>query len=408
MAPRKKKVAEPRPPTPNARGEYRPIYSVLQDSDEFKVLSKDGKLLWYGLKLTLGASGIGVLFDDQIAERSGINLNELQPARRELVSGGWIEVEGRTHWLRNGLMFEPNLSLANANHRASVERYLRGLPKLSIVNRFASYYDLALPFPDLVASDPPGHGISMGSEGDLDGISMGSPGDENADVDNRLRAAKSADPRVDEEEKPSNHTGVLWDLDGISMGSRSPSPSPSPKGNPKGQLQHPPLPPTPPSEVNGGGDADATTDDEVHRWLPTARANIALIHGGTEADVEINGHRVGMGIDVERYLRLAEKLPEGAEVVARAIAHLPGVTTLAPPISLARWIEADDGHEVLAQCLHRAAEEAPRGPAPIRADVKSVPHGTSPAGEEAERIRQKRAIAARTQEEQGPPKEATT
>lgn len=154
------------------RGEYRPIHTVLPESPEFKALSKDGKLLVYGLKLSLGFSGIGVLYDDQLAERSGLTVEELGPARAELVSKDWLVLEGRIHWLRNGLRFEPTISLDNPNHRKAVVRHLQGLPRLSIVSRFATYYELPAPF----GGAPEATANGRHPQGDANGIGMASGG----------------------------------------------------------------------------------------------------------------------------------------------------------------------------------------------------------------------------------------
>lgn len=134
------------PGAPMSRGDYRPIYAVLVDSPEFQALSREGKLLWYALKLSLGPSGIDVLYDDQLAERAGITVAELGPARRELEAGDWLVVEGRVHWLRNGLRFEPTVSLRNSKQKAGIEKHIRGLPKLPIVNEFADHYEIDRPF----------------------------------------------------------------------------------------------------------------------------------------------------------------------------------------------------------------------------------------------------------------------
>jgi len=141
---------------------------VLPDSPEFQELSKDAALLLYTLKVTMGPAGIDVLYDDQLCERSRLSLEELGPARQELIAGGWLTVERRVHWLRNGLRFEPTMSLKNANHRKSVQDHLGSLPKQPIVNEFASHYDLDAPFPKLSSIEDK----NRGTEGDRDGMRM--------------------------------------------------------------------------------------------------------------------------------------------------------------------------------------------------------------------------------------------
>lgn len=175
------------------RGEYRPIYSVLPDSPEFQALSKDAALLLYTVKVTLGPAGIGVLYDDQLAERARLTREEMIRAREELIRADWLLVDGRIHWLRNGLRFEPTVTMANENHKKSIMRHLKGLPKQPIVNQFAIYYGLDAPFPDLgdkgSEGGPEGVGPSShvedgvsrkedenkGIEGDAKGIERGYP-----------------------------------------------------------------------------------------------------------------------------------------------------------------------------------------------------------------------------------------
>jgi hypothetical protein len=145
------------------RGEYRPIHVVLTDSPEFQALTKDGRLLLFTLKLSLGPSGIGVVYDDQLRERSALTGPELDAARDELVETEWLEVERRVHWLRNGLRYEPTISTKNANQRKGIERYLQGLPKLEIVNRFARYYGLEETFPHFEPDPPEQQWLAKGS-----------------------------------------------------------------------------------------------------------------------------------------------------------------------------------------------------------------------------------------------------
>lgn len=133
-----------------SRGDYRPIYAVLLDSPEYEDLSRDGSALLIAVKLSLGPSGIGVLSTDLLMRRSKLSgLEDFAAARDELIATGWIQVERHVWWLRNGLRFEPTMSLENDNHRKSIERHLLGLPKLAIVNRMAAYYGLPEPFPTL-------------------------------------------------------------------------------------------------------------------------------------------------------------------------------------------------------------------------------------------------------------------
>lgn len=125
------------------------IYSTLPDEPDFLTLPPYSKLAWYTLRMKLGPSGIGVMYASSLAERMGVTIHELTEAERVLVAERWLIRQANVYWLRNALRYDPSYSLKNVNHRISLERYLQGLPKLAIVNAFATYYDLALPFPEL-------------------------------------------------------------------------------------------------------------------------------------------------------------------------------------------------------------------------------------------------------------------
>jgi len=171
------------------RGEHRAIYTVLLNTIEFTQLSPAAQLVWFHLKLMLGATGIDVVpaAEAQLSDTTNLSiedvgraLGELQnplpdgmgnaigngipdgigngignaipdggSARSEGHGGPWVIRQGSVIWLRNGLAFEPSRSLDNANHRKSVMRHIAWLPKLPVVNDFADYYGLDRPFPGL-------------------------------------------------------------------------------------------------------------------------------------------------------------------------------------------------------------------------------------------------------------------
>lgn len=125
------------------RGEYTSIHTALADDPGFLELSPTAKLIVYTLKLILGPSGIDVVrrLEVQLEALTGSPAIAIREAIQELTPH-WIQVEGSVVWLRNGLWFNPNLSLDNAKHRASVVNHAKGLPPLKIVASFAEYYDL--------------------------------------------------------------------------------------------------------------------------------------------------------------------------------------------------------------------------------------------------------------------------
>jgi hypothetical protein len=147
------------------RGEFRAVHQALIDSPEWEELSPEARLTLFVVKLRLGSLGIRVLYTDAVAHGTGHDADAVAATLDELRRGNWLTWERNVYWLRNGLRFEPSLSLSNENHRLSISRQLLSLPKLPIVNAFAAYYGLATPFPDVPTPQATGrqwHPLSHG------------------------------------------------------------------------------------------------------------------------------------------------------------------------------------------------------------------------------------------------------
>ena len=112
--------------------------------------------------------------------------------------------------------------------------------------------------------------------------------------------------------------------------------------------------PTPTGRVeHGSGEDDLTI--ETKESQPTARSGIISIHGGEKGPVEIEGQLVGVGLDVNRYRAFCLERRDPPEIIAKAIAYLPTVTGLKPPLSLALW---ETNPEIYEQCVGMAYKEA--------------------------------------------------
>lgn len=137
------------------RGEWRGIYTVLSDTPEFQDLGPDAQLIWFHLKLRLGAAGIDTLpaAEYVVSDAAGIPSERVRDGIEILSEGGWLIRERNVFWLRNALKFEPSRNLSNPNHVKSIRSHIAGLPKLAIVNDFADYYELDRPFPDATPSE---------------------------------------------------------------------------------------------------------------------------------------------------------------------------------------------------------------------------------------------------------------
>ncbi|HET7552168.1 MAG TPA: hypothetical protein VFK04_12830 [Gemmatimonadaceae bacterium] len=179
----------------NDRGEYRAIYTVIVDGPDFQAFSPEAKLLFYTLKLSLGATGIGVIraMVPTLSEQTGHDEPTVERALCELEDNDWIRREHNVVWIVRGFEFEPGLGVDNANHRKSVQRHIASLPNVGIIALFKRRYRAW--FPD---TDTPDDGITKGSEGHEEGMG-------NAPAirrEERVESRTTTSPR----EKPRGHT----------------------------------------------------------------------------------------------------------------------------------------------------------------------------------------------------------
>lgn len=134
------------------RGIYRASFEALADDADYQDLSPLAQAVFHTLKLKLGQYGIAVFYPSLLQEyhRQASPL-ALEQAMAELAAvkpsggDGWIVRERNVVWLRNGLKYEPSLSLENANHRKGAYRWAMSLPKLAVVDAFIRSYDLGEP-----------------------------------------------------------------------------------------------------------------------------------------------------------------------------------------------------------------------------------------------------------------------
>jgi hypothetical protein len=131
------------------RGTYRGIYSSLPDDPDFQQLTPQARLVFYTLRCC-AAAGLGCIFRyylDLVAAQSGLPANQVRRALSELQAADWIRIEEPILWIRNGLRYSPNISLADEKHRKAIQWAIAALPHREIVLTFCEYYDLPRPFP---------------------------------------------------------------------------------------------------------------------------------------------------------------------------------------------------------------------------------------------------------------------
>lgn len=131
-----------------SRGAYRSVFSALPDDPDFQRLSPHARLTLYTARLCrdAGPSAIFRYYPSVLMAQTGLTAKQLDAALQELAAGRWVAYDEAVLWVRNGLRYDPNTSLADPKHRKGVERHLAELPKSPIVLTFCDYYEIARPF----------------------------------------------------------------------------------------------------------------------------------------------------------------------------------------------------------------------------------------------------------------------
>lgn len=131
-----------------SRGVYRGIFSALPDDPDFQRLTPNARLALYTCRVCAQA-GPAVIFryyHELLCAQTGLRASALEAALVDLESGVWIAREGVVLWVRNGLRYDPYINLSNEKQKASVTRWLEGLPRVALVLKFCDYYEIGYPF----------------------------------------------------------------------------------------------------------------------------------------------------------------------------------------------------------------------------------------------------------------------
>jgi len=121
------------------RGDYAAIHTAIADDPAFQALSPGARLMWYSLRMILGASGIAVVRAMVPTLQEITGTPDPEKHLIELEEHDWLNRQGNVLWLRNALKFNPSLNLSHEKHKQGVEKHIAGLPKSAIVNAFAEY-----------------------------------------------------------------------------------------------------------------------------------------------------------------------------------------------------------------------------------------------------------------------------
>lgn len=130
------------------RGEYRSIYCSILDDPEFQDMDPLTFKVFFALKMSLGAAGIGVPRKLVLAEQVKCSPGAIELAFCELETPkpdhqlGWILRDRKVVWIINGLRFEEGLGLSpnSRQHCTFIRNRLKPLGDGEVVRRFRAYY----------------------------------------------------------------------------------------------------------------------------------------------------------------------------------------------------------------------------------------------------------------------------
>ena len=132
----------------NSRGVYRAIYTSIWDDTDFKKLSPETKLVLLNLR-TSPLSNMPAIFPfylEAIHRQTGLPEAVIKEALLALQKDRWIVIEEGIIWIRNGLKFDPTISLNNKKHLSAIKSFLQSLPKIKLVKDFCDYYKIEIPY----------------------------------------------------------------------------------------------------------------------------------------------------------------------------------------------------------------------------------------------------------------------
>lgn len=153
------------------RGLWRAVYASLVDHEDFRALSPNARLVLFVLRLgpSTTIASIFTYYPAVVQAQTGLSPRALEAALKELEQRPsperpWIVRDRNVLWIRNGLRFDPNLSVSNDNHIVAIRRTVAALPQRSVVvQQFLAYYLMLGPLED-------GMGVSHGGRA---GVSHG-------------------------------------------------------------------------------------------------------------------------------------------------------------------------------------------------------------------------------------------
>jgi len=136
---------------PNDRGSWRAIYSSLWDNPDFLKLSPEEKLVFINLRTSplSHMPCIYIYYKEAISKHTGLSVDVIDRVLHRLSDSlshnPWITYRDGIMWVRNGLKYDPNISMKNERQVIAIKNYLKTLPPSTIIEEFCNYYGIGYP-----------------------------------------------------------------------------------------------------------------------------------------------------------------------------------------------------------------------------------------------------------------------
>ena len=196
------------------RGLWRAVYASLVDHEDFRALSPNARLVLFVLRLgpSTTIASIFTYYPAVLQAQTGLSPRALEAALKELErtpspEHPWIVRDASVLWIRNGLRFDPNLSMSNDNHIVAIRRTVAALPQRSaVVQQFLAYYPTVGPMEEEGIGESHGGRAGVSHGGSRSSSSSSTPTPKEEQNSETAGDASPAPPLVAIAGSESNHS----------------------------------------------------------------------------------------------------------------------------------------------------------------------------------------------------------
>jgi len=127
------------------KGQYHSIYSAIWDDPEFQSFSPTTQTVFFCLRISRECNFPCIYphYHSTLYERlPKANPADIDSAVKKLIAADWIRYERPILWIVKGLKNAPTFAPRNTKQILGIANILKSLPKLQIVDDFASFYGI--------------------------------------------------------------------------------------------------------------------------------------------------------------------------------------------------------------------------------------------------------------------------